>query len=212
MNAVTAAYYPRLVTSPEAARGRAQAAYTIASAVAAGLVVTGLLTSLDRRPIVVQVLGLASFLAWVCTAAAYVRAVAVPVNLPRPDDSKLDTDGFVKHVLEVAKEERDKIDGYQKKANWVAASAAWITAVTFIVAVALPTAQPRLPATLALTDTGSQALKNLCNHPVLRLSGWVDRTSLDMEVVVFSVPAGGCGPSTMTLRLPRADVAAISTP
>jgi hypothetical protein len=63
-DAVVNAYYPRALAVPDAARSRAQAAYTIASAIAAALVAAGVFGNLDQRPELVQGLGVAALVGW----------------------------------------------------------------------------------------------------------------------------------------------------
>src|SRR5437588_326206 len=75
VDATLNAYYPALIASADAARARAQVAYTIASATAAALVAAGVLTNIAAAPFWVRLLGTASLIAWITVAALFMFVV-----------------------------------------------------------------------------------------------------------------------------------------
>src|SRR6476620_3952112 len=80
VSAIIDAYYPLVVSLPEKARSRAQAAYGVASAIAAALVALGIFGKVGERPLAVQVLGLIALCAWLVTALLFMRAVSQSVE------------------------------------------------------------------------------------------------------------------------------------
>jgi hypothetical protein len=137
-DAVVSAYYPRALASPDSARSRAQAGYTIASAIAAALVAAGVLSEIDSQPGVIQILGLGALTLWMATAWLYMSAVSVPVRVI--EGLQLTEDEFVGTALSNAKIERDEVDRRQRRARWVSFAAVLLTLATFVAAVRFPTA------------------------------------------------------------------------
>jgi hypothetical protein len=80
-DAVVATYYPRSIAVADAVRSRAQSAYTISSAIGTVLLAAGVLSGIATKPLIVQILGLASLASWFLSALLFMRAVAEPVPL-----------------------------------------------------------------------------------------------------------------------------------
>jgi hypothetical protein len=203
-------YYPRVISAPEAARNRAQAAYTIASAVAAALIAAGLLTSLYRRPTLVKVMGSLALVGWFLAAGAYVWAVAAPARL-RLKESAQDARSFVHLVLQDAIDERTTIDRRQGFANVIASVAAVLTAAAFISALLSGSPERRLQPGLVITsETGARSVETICGQRLSRLEGRIDLDTLNDQLVAIDVRPGECGGRWITVRIPRADVAGVS--
>jgi hypothetical protein len=135
-DAIVAAYYPRALSSPDAARSRAQAGYTIASAIAAALVAAGVLGDVESQGAVVQALGLSAIILWMTSAWLYMLAVAVPVRLV--EGLRLTEDAFVDTTLSNAKAERDEVDLRQGRARLASFGAVLLTVVAFAAALYIP--------------------------------------------------------------------------
>jgi hypothetical protein len=132
-DAVVAAYYPRALAAPDSARSRAQAGYTIASAIAAALVAAGVLGGIDRQPGIVRYFGLGTLILWMMAAWLYMSAVSVPVTVI--EGLQLPEDRFIATALSNAKSERDEVDRRQSRARRVSFLAALFTVLTFLTAL-----------------------------------------------------------------------------
>jgi len=135
-DAVVAAYYPRALASPDSARSRAQAGYTIASAIATALVAAGVLGNIESQTGVVQSFGLSALIMWMVTAWFYMSSVSVPVRVV--EGLRLTEETFVSTALSNAKVERDEVDRRQGRARFVSFLAVLLTLTTFIAALWFP--------------------------------------------------------------------------
>jgi hypothetical protein len=82
-----AAYWPRALAAADAARARAQAGFTVASAIATGLVAAGIFTNAADRASAARDIGAAALALWLGTMLLFLRAIAEPAveSAPRPD-------------------------------------------------------------------------------------------------------------------------------
>jgi hypothetical protein len=135
-DAIVTAYYPRALSSPDSARSRAQAGYTIASAIAAALVAAGVLGDIESQRTVVQALGLSAIILWMTTAWFYMLAVSVPVRVV--EGLRLTEDAFVDTTLRNAKAERNEVDLRQRRARLASFGAVLLTVVAFATALYIP--------------------------------------------------------------------------
>jgi len=202
ISAIVGAYYPKLVSSVESARSRAQSAYAIANALAGGLVGASLFTVFSNAPTSTLVVGCVAVGIWMISAGLYVRAIASPLVQPRGDLS--DGSAFVREVLQNASTERKKIDDRQRLANIGAIVAVAVTAVSF--GLLLFGASVTIKGTVDLTSAGQREVSSICGHPLSSLTGEVNRASLGQAFIVVDVPSSVCK-GTTEIRLATADVA-----
>jgi hypothetical protein len=130
VTAVVGAYYPRLVSSVDSARSRAQSAYAIANTLAGGLVGISLVTLFATAPTPTLVVGAAAVGVWLLSAGLYVRAIASPLMAPSSTDAQ-DASQFVRQVFTDIRAERCEVDNRQKQANISAIVAVSLTALSF---------------------------------------------------------------------------------
>jgi hypothetical protein len=191
---VTDAYYRRAIDAPNTARSRAQAAYVIAGAVATAVVTAGAFTSLGNRPVVVQILGLCAFVAWIVTAGLFMYAVAAPhVRLSGPQEV-FGPAAFVAAAMKGAADERNAIDRRQLFARYSAgiASTFTIAAVALTIFVGQPTDYAK--ARVRLTHGEQRSLSALCDKKLsLEVEGMIDLNSLDDGTVNFVPSPTECG-------------------
>jgi hypothetical protein len=208
VKAVTDAYYPRAVALADAARSRAQSAYALASALAAGLIGAGLLTSLDNRIVAVKLLGVSAVLTWAWAARGYLEAVAAPVPIPNSGAQPTSV-AFVNAVLVSAKQERDEIDRRQRLANLAAVAAILLTLATFSLALLTGTRVDRRSGVVALSPAGAQAVGAVCGRATATIHGTVDRASIGSEFLDINVDTTDCKNGSANLHLPKADIVAV---
>ena len=156
IEAIVNAYYPRALSSPDTARARAQAGYTIASALAAAVIAVGVFSDIGQRSIFVQVLGLLAVATWIAAALFYQKAVAAPVEVIEAAQSS--ADDFVKRVLSNARDERTRVDDRHRWAGRISVVAASFTAAALIFGVVTQphTAEPNLSLVWARSSEGEK--------------------------------------------------------
>jgi MFS family permease len=203
ISAVVGAYYPKLVSSVESARFRAQSAYAIANALAGGLVGASLFTVFSNAPTRTLVVGYVAVGIWIISAGLYIKAIASPLVQIRPENVS-DGSGFVREVLANASTERKTIDDRQRNANIGAIVAVVVTAVSF--GLLLFGASVTINGTVDLTSAGQREVSSICGHPLSSLTGEVNRASLGQAFIVVDVPSSVCK-GTTEIRLATADVA-----
>lgn len=204
ISAVVGAYYPKLVSSVESARSRAQGAYAVANALAGGLVGASLFTVFANAPTSTLVVGYVAVGIWIMSAGLYVRAIASPLLQPKGNVS--DASEFVLEVLKNVSTERKTIDDRQRNANIGAIVAVAVTAISF--GLLLFGASATVNGTVDLTSIGEQQVSSICGHPVSSLTGQISRASLAQTYVVVEVRSSVCKGAT-EIHLPAADVADI---
>jgi hypothetical protein len=205
--AVVDAYYARIMTSSDAARARAQAAYGIASAIAAAVVAAGLFAGVDARPLGVQAVVVAALIAWLGAAFLFLHSVSSPFHIDRQPQSG--DDAFVLAVLDAIRNERTRIDSWQRRAQVVSAIAAVLTVVAFVAALRASGDGSRL-ATIAVTRAAANELARACGSRPSLLIGKVADANLSGEFINVMLEPGACGPSEVEVAVRRADVIAIA--
>jgi MFS family permease len=206
-DAVVNAFYPRAVALPDAARSRAQAAYGIASAIAAALVAAGVFSDFGQRDASVKTLGVMALVAWFAAAILFMITVAAPLT-PHAETQRT-ADAFVRKALEAARTEKRRIDALLVAAGSVTLLAALLTLATFITAAFTPSGERSTRVTLQLSKVGQLALVSLCERSAGAISGRMKPSALEKEFVRLDVDKRGCAMRAVTLWLPRADVEAV---
>ena len=204
-SAVVGAYYPKLVSSVDAARSRAQSAYAIANALAGGLVGASLFTVFANAPTYVDALGFGAIAVWIVAAGLYVRAIASPLLQPTGDVS--DKSVFVRDILKNASTERTTIDHRQRDANLASIAAVILTAASFALLLFGPVGTVK--GTIDLTPAGVTQVSAVCLRPLSSLSGDIVRSSLTQSLVVIEVKTSACTLDVSEIRLPLTDIADI---
>lgn len=205
-DAIIDAYYQRALAVPDAARGRAQAAYAIAAAIATVLVGAGIFAQAEGRPGAVLVLGACALVSWLVAAGLFAMAVSSPFHsLPGPQSS---AEALVQAALATAARERESIDRWQFRARWVATLAVICT----VAAVAVEFAdRPRSVqvATVVFTPAGAKALMHTCGRPLTRVSAGVVPDSLTSNSVALELRPGVCGRQAAHVIIARAGIGGV---
>ena len=207
---VIESYYSRGVAAADRARRRAERGYTIAGAVAAALVATGLLADLSRRPTLVQVLVLGAVGVWLGTVMLFIWAVAVDVRTP--DTEALNGAGWTngcEFVRSVSEDIQDELSALHRRqlAALTATAIALILTISALVAGTLdPARVTREEARIALTAEADGALRQVCGSEVRDIYATVDPANLATDVVTLQLPAGECGDTVATIREPRTTI------
>jgi hypothetical protein len=190
---VTDAYYRRAIDAPNAARGRAQAAYVIAGAVATAVVTAGAFTNLADRPVVVQIAGLAAFVAWIVSAGLFMYAVAAPhIRLSGPGEV-FGPAAFIAAAMKAAAEERNAVDHRQLLARIAAAVASALTVVVVALAVFIQPPSDSAMGRVRLDPADRLSLSALCGSRLPTLvQGTIDKSSLGDGTVNFVPSARQC--------------------
>jgi hypothetical protein len=204
-DAIISAYYPSVVNSPLAARVRAQSAFSVAGAVAAGLVVGLVFGPAERFVPVTRILAVSAFAVWLVAVGLYMFAVGVPVA--QFDKSAEMSEQFVMKVISAANDERDLIDARQRNANRVAVVAGIITLIALVCVVVLPNDRRRA-ATVTLTSSAAGNLPAPCSSAASLKADVVLPANGDLLDVV--VRPGVCGPADVRLLLPISSVQAVT--
>ena len=205
-DAVVDAYYPRALGVPDAARARAQAAYGIASAIAAALVAAGVFGHLGERHWIVQVLGIGALCCWLFAAGLFAVAVSAPFYEARPTQPS--AEAFVYAALDAAAEERDAVDWWQGWARTIAALAAAVTVAALIAALIRQPDETKR-ATVVLKANASAAVRGACGTGTQTLAGQVDPSALEKEFVTVELDPGACG-SAKSVAVPRSQIRAVT--
>ena len=195
-------YYTRGVDAADRTRQHSERGYTIASAIAATLVAAGLLTHLEERPVVVQVLGLVSLGLWLLAALLFMWAVAFRVSVPEPEAYKNEGE----FVTGIGKQLRQEIRVLNRRLNWALATTVTATVMT-ISALGYATAEPGgstpVRARVELTPAADKAVAKLCGRPVSFIYATVNPDALSHASVPLGIPAGECGPQATVERVPK---------
>ena len=202
--AIISAYYPSVINSPVAARARAQSAFSVAGAVAAGLVVGLVFGPAERFVPVTRILAVSAFAVWLVAVGLYMFAVGVPVA--QFDKNADISEEFVTKVISAANHERDRIDGRQRNANRVAALAGVITLIALVCVVVLPNDR-RHAATVTLTSSAAGKLPAPCSSAASLKADVALPPNGDLLDVVAH--PGVCGPAAVRLLLPISLVQAV---
>jgi len=199
---VVKAYYPAIVSAGDAARTRAQTAYTIASAVATAIVAAGIFGDIAQRPTFVKVLGALALAAWLLTAGLFMHAVAGRID-PVVDGEQLDVSAFVRAVITNARHERRVVVRRSATAMLAGSAAMALTLAAVVLAWLLPAPTEHVHGRVALSPAGAVQVQRLCGtRPDGGIGGWYDPSKLADDVVAIDVDADDCGGSRRTLRLP----------
>jgi hypothetical protein len=207
-NAIVGAYYPRALAVPDAARSRAQAAYAIASAIAAALVAAGVFGNLDKRPANVQALALTALVLWLIAAGLYLVAVSSPFE--SASATQTGVDAFVREVLSAAKTERDRINTWQAMASAVSGVAAVVTVAALVTAIT-NTPSDSQAATVVLTSKTSTAVTTACGRSATKVTGTVSPGDLQKDFVSITLDKGLCSTKKKVMvSVPRGQVRAVA--
>lgn len=191
----------------ESARQRAQAAYGIASALAAGIVAAGLLGGLDQRPTIVQVVAIVALAVWMIAAGLFLHAVSSPfAALPQ---QQVGTEAFIAAALQSVRDEGARIDHWQRWAQFGSLLAAVLTVGAFGLAVEMSAPARELDATVTISAAGVEALKATCKNATPILSGFISSAALGDEFVEVRLDGRQCGPRQIRVAIPRSQILAV---
>jgi len=201
------AFYRRLIDAPDAARRRAQAAYVIASALAAATLGAGALGNLEEAHLGLKILGPTVVVAWLVSAALFLWAVAVPYADPETPKQATGFDEFRKAVLKSHFDEQDEIDRRQFWARVASALAATLTMATVVLALVLDNPPRDAQATLRLHADARRDLTRICAKPIPPvIRGEVDEASLADGTVDVKLENGTCSDGAETAVIDEDEV------
>jgi hypothetical protein len=216
-------YYKGVFGLADTARGRSQAAWAIASAIAAALVAAGLIKNLSDADVAVQALASSSIFLWLATGVVFMWALVKPLPSSPPtvtgprEAAKV---SFVTSALNFFRDDLNGVQFRQRVALWVTASAAAVTVAAVVVAFTVQKPTPIVSATVALSDEGQQTVNALCGATQLdHVSGTLETETLKHDNVVIQVPESECpgidpaktkGSSNL-LVIPRKQIVGVET-
>lgn len=209
LKAVVDAYYPDRVRSGAVARSRAQAAQSIVTVFAGGVVGTFTITTLSTAPNWVRVAGIVAVVLWFLAALVYVAAVAKPTPPPPGPNEADDARSLIKAVLARSAEEAKTIDHRQRVAQALVVAAVIATAVTFGLGLFLEKSK-FVSGKVQVGNATPASLQAACVGSVLVIEGEIDLSTLGEQFVVVRVNCAGGGRQAL-LRIPRSDVKAVQT-
>jgi len=205
--AVVDAYYPRALTVSDNARGRAQAAYGVASAIAAALVAAGVFGDLGERTTAVQVLGVAALVAWLIAAGLFLFALSAPFyETPPPQEG---AGAFVYSVLDAASRERRNVDQWSTRARWTSIAAGLLTVLAFGLAVFSDPPSKTREGRITLMAASTEAVADRCPRLSATFAGRLDKADLEKEFVSITPDGAVCGEEGAVISVPRAQVRAV---
>lgn len=208
------AYYPRAIAFADSARTRAQAGYTIASAVAAALVAAGLFGDLNEREGWIQFAGVAALVTWLIAAFEFMRAVAVRRRDPeqhKPEVERFDSPlAWVDAILLEADNEREGVERHLRRAVHVVAIALTLTTLTIVGVLVERPDDPARRGAFTLFPAGQTAVDEVCTETVTMLEGSVDPGKLKDQFVPVTVDAGSCRETKTTLQLRKRHIAVVA--
>ncbi len=183
------AYYERAVAAPDAARSRAQASFSITSAVAA-VVLAALSQAAELdSPAVVLALLLFSALAWLTAAWAFTRAAVSVLHVPPSTSVKLtgpnERAGRLLAELEL---DRNWRDGWLRVAHRATAAAIALSSMTGVLLLQGTRNPPWMPVTVRLTDSAQQAVGQTCGTPPEALGWTIRKDTLEAPTLVLRAP------------------------
>ncbi len=205
-NAVIPAFYSGIVARADAARTRAQSAYTIASGVAVGLIGTAILGQLDQQPIWVRILGMGSIVAWALVAATFVYAISVPTQTPPKPHTIVGVDAAVNEIIRLATVEKNSVEKRSSMARRAAIASTLITLAALGGVIFHP--PETIPAVVVITSAEVATAQQACPLVTERIQGQVEVSTLNSDFLVVIPNQSLCGGPGDALRIPSASVVA----
>jgi len=203
LSAVVAAFYPDAIRAGSAARTRAQAAQSIATLFAGGVIATFTLTQLSHQYFIVKLFGSLAVACWTISAIFYMHAV----GRPAPVDGITSVEGeaaLVEELLRRAREEQKVVDGAQHNGNLAAIAALAFTFLVFCGVTFVDPVAPTKHVRFAPNPAEWQLLRDAgCNLTGPLVAARVKEASLAAERVDLDVL---CGNKSVGLNVPRADL------
>lgn len=203
---VVKAYYPTVVSSGDAARTRAQTAYTIASAVATAIIAAGIFGGIEDQSTGVKVLAVMALVAWLVAAGLFMFAVAGQVTPPNSGEEP-DGSAFVRAVIGNAHAERRAVAERSERAMGASVVAMAITLVAVLATWLTPAKSTKAHGAVALTPRGARQVAALCEQAETKVvNGSFDPGKLAEPFVVVELDDGSCSGTARTVRLRKATV------
>jgi MFS family permease len=188
---IASAYYQERLKSAEATRSRAQAAYTIASAVAAAIVAAGVFGDVTGEPLLVQIIGLATFALWLTVACLFMNAVAGSVPEVETGEQP-DLGAFARAALKNQRHERETVGKRIEAAYFATIAAMALTLLTVTLALFLSASPQLVSATLSLSPKGALAVTSSCKKDPNTVHGMLNPDKLKAAFVEIKLdPVAG---------------------
>lgn len=207
---IAAAVYPAMLNEPVTVRTRAQAAYTIASAIAAALVTGGAVAHIQDFGFWIELLGALAVAAWLVTAGLFINISRRVRKIPRAEGGALTIPQFVSQSLAVAVNEADDLEKQLTHAAYGTYVALALTGLALAGALVQAPEPDRPVSTIRLTPYGVEAVKAQCPNANAALTGTLHPETLDDAYAVIDIK-DTCGSGTVTMRIPPSYIAAIGS-
>jgi hypothetical protein len=208
---VVKAYYPSVLASADAARARAKDAYTIASAVAAGIVAAGVFGDFANQTRGTKVFAVTALLGWLAAAALFIYAVGGSTK-PKSGGEKADADSFVRAAINNASAERRTVSKRVSRAQAMTVFAILVTVAAIGWAIFNTATPARKVGRIVLTPRGTTALAPMCGRSIHVLNGSFDPGSLGSAYLNVTLTGEGCGGAGVDLHLRKVDIADVAVP
>jgi hypothetical protein len=196
---VARAYYASVLNAGDAARTRAQVAFTVTSGIGTALVVGGVFAHIAVRPIWLQILGAAALSMWLVASFFFLRAVGSPVQTPAKSNVK--PSEFLTVVLDRISEDRDAVQRLHATALWASGTALVLTFALVIGLMVQAGSSPSTgePATVSISPSGLRHLKDVCPGITDPARAVVDPSSLQKPMTALRQVQCATHPSTLEL-------------
>lgn len=200
------AFYPALLAEPSTVRTRAQSAYTVASAIAAGLVTAGAAGGIAHAAGYVQLTGVAAVGGWLITAALFIN-ISRGVTTPPHKSGMLRAEEFVTEALRLTLNETKTLESRLTLASRATFSSLGLTAAALFLALFVsPPAAEQTHVTLFLSPAGQKTLHAACESLDSSVTGEVNLTSLGDAYVTVSNVKECTAQDDATLGIPGKEI------
>ena len=196
--AVIDAYYPDAVRAGAAARGRAQAAQS-ASSLGSAVLVGLFIQQTEGQPWPVLLAATLTIGAFGLAAVLFAAAVGAPIRVAQQEGAS-DGHELVRAVMGLAKQERDRVDSWQRRASISLGLGLVGALVVFVLSSALQ--PPAVPAVYTPTEAQRAAIAEFCGGPRAALRGQAAAESWsDGRFVRFEAGGDQCRGQQLQLRV-----------
>lgn len=204
--AVIGAYYARVIASADAARARAQTAYTVAASLSAVLLGAGIVSRFGTVSSAAKVLGAFAVALWALTASLYGRATSRSIDWPIVDT--VTKDQLVALILDRVATEKRTVQSCLARANMAAVVAGTVTVLALVVD-SLGESTANETVRLIPSAEGAEAIEEICGEYLGELTGEAVARSLSGDTIVLSPTSTTCQKRTR-LYIPRSSVLVVA--
>ncbi|MDQ3916012.1 MAG: hypothetical protein M3285_03180 [Actinomycetota bacterium] len=204
--ALIGAWYPLVLSSPYAAAGRAQGAFTSCTAILTGLLAVGILADIATRPLLVQLIGAAAALLWATSALLFLKTSTISPELEQGGETAVDPESFQRETLESARTDAARVSKQTRRAVVSASAAAAATLTAFVIGGLIRDSEQ---VTIWFEDDSDDTVMSACDQTQPFLTGDVLTEELTNDAPLLKIEPSDC-PQIESLMINRDDVAAIT--